>query len=50
MAVNIMEGSLTAVVKSGSIWVDIDKLKDDSYLEMHDGNITVNLPPDFPFK
>jgi len=50
VAVNIMEGSLTAVVKSGSIWVDIDKLKDDSYLEMHDGNITVNLPPDFPFK
>lgn len=50
VVVNVVEGSVTAVVKSGTIWANIDKLTEDSYLEVEDGDITVNVPPDFPFK
>merc|ERR1712080_343337 len=50
VVVNVMEGSVTAVVNSGSIWVDIHNLTDDSYLEIDHGDIQLNLPPDAPFK
>ena len=50
MSVNVVEGNVTAVVKHGTIFANIEKLMEDSYLEVENGDITVNVPPNFPFR
>lgn len=50
VSVNVVEGSLAGVVKSGTIFAHIDKLTEDSFLEVESGEITLTLPPSFPFR
>lgn len=50
LTVNIVEGSIAAVVKSGTMFVSIDKLTEDSFLEVEQGDITLTVPRNFPFR
>ena len=47
---NVMGGSVAAVVKTGDIIAHVDNISQDSFLEMGTGNVVVHVAPDFPFR
>jgi len=50
VSVNVVEGTIAAVVKSGSMFVNVEKLVEDSFLEVETGDITLTVPSDYPFR
>merc|ERR1712059_109083 len=48
--VNVVEGSVDAVVKVGDIVAHLEKLTEDSFLEVETGNIHIRIPPNFPYR
>ncbi len=47
---NLVEGSLTCVVKRGTINASVESIVSDSTIQVSDGEITVALPPKPPFR
>jgi len=47
---NVVGGSVAAVVKTGDIIAHVDNISQDSFLEMGTGNVVVHVAPDFPFR
>ena len=48
--VNVVEGSVDCVVKDGDIVAHLEKLNQDSYLEVGSGNIHIHIPKNFPHR
>ena len=47
---NIINGSVDCVVNSGQIRTHIDHLSDDSFLEVNNGDIVINIKPQSSFR
>jgi len=50
VSLNLVEGSLAVVVKSGPLLLNIDRLTEDSFLEVETGDITVTVPANPRFR
>merc|ERR1719348_2690807 len=49
-SINLVEGSIDAVVRDGDLHVHLGKLNADSYLEVGAGNIHIHIPAKFPHR
>eukprot|EP00092_Neocalanus_flemingeri_P014163 GFUD01015279.1.p1 GENE.GFUD01015279.1~~GFUD01015279.1.p1 ORF type:complete len:576 (-),score=147.94 GFUD01015279.1:103-1767(-) len=47
---NVIDGSVAVVVKTGDIVAHVDKISEDSFMEVETGNIVLHVAPDFPFR
>jgi len=48
--VNVLDGSVDAVVRDGDIVAHLEKINEDSYLEVGSGNIHIHIPKNFPHR
>jgi len=47
---NVVSGSVAAVVKTGDIIAQVDTINQDSFMEVETGNIVIHVAPEFPFR
>jgi len=47
---NVIEGSVAVVVKTGDIIAHVDSISQDSFMEVETGNVVIHVAPDFPFR